>query len=162
MPCIELPLLHIDESFEAANVTKFWVMVVSKFYDPHLWTCLQFIFLVHGCLSIVQKLWLEILFNILEVQVWGCKHVSMFHDLSYRCVEDSNYVHGTSFGIPEFDERLNNMWLSPNTRKWYLDSQLPTQELGLEFPIVHAMEDLPYMMDCLLKICGIFPTFKFP
>jgi hypothetical protein len=69
---------------------------------------------------------------------------------------------GTFSRIPKFDERLDNMWLSLNTRKWYLDSQLPTQELGLVFPIVHATEDLPYMMDCLLKICEIFPTFKFP
>jgi hypothetical protein len=48
------------------------------------------------------------------------------------------------------------MQLSLNSRKWYLDLQLPTQELGLVFPIVHAMEDLAYTMDCLLKICGIF------
>jgi hypothetical protein len=102
----------------------------------------------------------EISFNILEVQVWGCKHVSMFHYLSYRSIEDSNYVHVTSFGILESNMIICGLFL--NTRKWYSDSQLPTQELGLEFPIVHAMEDLPYMMDCLLKIRGIFPTFKFP
>jgi len=40
MPRIELSLLCIDAPFEAANLTKFWVMVVSKFYDPHLLTCL--------------------------------------------------------------------------------------------------------------------------
>jgi len=86
----------------------------------------------------------------------------MSHDLSYKSIEDFDYIHGTSSEIPESDERLDNMWLSLNTRKWYLDSQLPTQELGLAFPIVHAMEDLSYMMDCLLKICENFPTFKFP
>jgi hypothetical protein len=36
------------------------------------------------------------------------------------------------------------MWLFPNTKKWYLDSQFHIQKLGLEFPNVHAMEDLAY------------------
>jgi hypothetical protein len=30
---------------------------------------------------------IEISFNILEVRVWGCKHVFMFHYLSYRSIE---------------------------------------------------------------------------
>jgi len=34
--------------------------------------------------------------------------------------------------------------LSPNTIKWYLDSQLATQELELEFHSVQMMEELPY------------------
>lgn len=41
----------------------------------------------------------EFSFNILEVQVWGCKHVSMSHYLSYRSIEDSDYVHGTLLGF---------------------------------------------------------------
>lgn len=32
----------------------------------------------------------DISFNVLEVQVWSCKPVSPFHDLSYRSIEDSD------------------------------------------------------------------------
>jgi hypothetical protein len=35
--------------------------------------------------------------------------MSPSHDLTYRSIEDSNYLPGTSFGIPKFDAMLDNM-----------------------------------------------------
>jgi hypothetical protein len=37
-----------------------------------------------------------------------------------------------------------NMWLSPNTKKWYLNSYFATQELRLECMSVSNMKILPY------------------
>jgi len=60
IPCIELPTLCIDDSFEVTNLTKFWGTIVSKFYDPHESVAMLIIFLFgpwgH---SIMQKLWLN-------------------------------------------------------------------------------------------------------
>jgi hypothetical protein len=56
-----------------------------------------------------------------------------FCDVSYSTIEDFDYVPNTSCEILEFDGWLNNMWLSPNTKIWYLESQLPTHELEFEF-----------------------------
>jgi hypothetical protein len=58
-------------------------------------------------------------------------------------LEDFEYVHDASSRILESNVRLDSMWLFPNTKKWNLDFQLPTQELGLECLIVQAMEGLP-------------------
>lgn len=59
-------------------------------------------------------------------------------------LEDFDYVPNASSRILESNVRLDSMCLSPNARKWYLDFQLPTQELGLGFLIVQAMDGLPY------------------
>ncbi len=59
-------------------------------------------------------------------------------------LEDFEYILDAFSRILESNARLDSMWLFPNTRKWYLDFQLPTQELGLECFIVQAMEGLPY------------------
>jgi hypothetical protein len=62
------------------------------------------------------------------------------HDLSYRFVEDFDYVLSTISKFSKSDGRLKNMWLFLNTRKWASGFQRPTQKLGLEFPNVWAME----------------------
>jgi hypothetical protein len=53
-------------------------------------------------------------------------------------------VLGMSSRIDVFNGKFDNMCLSFNSKKWYLDSQLPMQELGLEFSNVQAMKDLLY------------------
>lgn len=57
----------------------------------------------------------------------------MFPSFSFKTINDFDFVPSVFLGIFMFDIRLNGMWLLPNTRKWYLDSQFPTQELGFEF-----------------------------
>ncbi len=65
IPCIELPLLCIDESFEVVNLSKFWEIMVSKFYDHmRVWTCLQFFYSVHEGLSTMQKLGLNMYIRV--------------------------------------------------------------------------------------------------
>jgi hypothetical protein len=53
-------------------------------------------------------------------------------------------VLGMSSGIDVFNGKFDKMCSSLNSKKWYLDSQLPMQELGLEFPNVQAMKYLLY------------------
>ncbi len=43
-----------------------------------------------------------------------------FCDVSYSTIEDFDYVPNTSCEILESDGWLTNMWLSPNTKIWYL------------------------------------------
>jgi hypothetical protein len=47
-------------------------------------------------------------------------------DVSYRSIEKFDYIPSASFKILGFDVRLDCMWLFPNTRKWYLESQFLT------------------------------------
>jgi len=56
-----------------------------------------------------------------------------FCDVSYNTIEDFDYKLNTSCGILESNGRSDSMWLSPNTKIWYLDSQHPTHELEFEF-----------------------------
>jgi hypothetical protein len=53
-------------------------------------------------------------------------------------------VFGMSSGIDVFNGKFDKMCLSLNSKKWYFDSQLPMQELRLEFPNVQVMKDLFY------------------
>jgi hypothetical protein len=58
--CIELLLLCIDESFEVTNLTEFWETMVKSFMTHmRVHTCLQSFYSVHGGLSTMQKLWLN-------------------------------------------------------------------------------------------------------
>lgn len=68
----------------------------------------------------------DISFVVLEVQVWGCTFMFPSCDVSYSSIEDFDHIHSASSKILEFDGRLDRMWLFPNTRKWYLDSEFPT------------------------------------
>ncbi len=68
----------------------------------------------------------DISFVVLEVQVWGCTFMFPSCDVSYRSIEDFDHIPSASSKILEFDGRLDRMWLFPNTRKWYLDSQFPS------------------------------------
>jgi hypothetical protein len=83
-------------------------------------------------------------FMVIEFQIRDDKFMFASHDTSYKSIEDSNYVFGMSSRIDIFNGKFYNMCLSLNCKKWYLDSQLPVQELGLEFPNVQAMKDLLY------------------
>ncbi len=56
----ELPTLCIDNSFVVTNLTKFWGIIVSKFYDPREGVDMLTIFLIsNGSCLIVHKLWLD-------------------------------------------------------------------------------------------------------
>ncbi len=72
-----------------------------------------------------------------------CFHL-VIYPISLMKLEDFDYVPDASSRILESNAMLDSICLSPNTRKWYLNFQLPTQELGLEFLIVQAMKGLPY------------------
>ncbi len=71
-----------------------------------------------------------------------CFHL-MIYPIGLMKLEDFDYVPDAASRILESNVRLDSMCLFPNTRKWYLDFQFPTQELGIEFFIVQAMEGLP-------------------
>jgi hypothetical protein len=58
--------------------------------------------------------------------------MSSFCDLSYRFVKDFDCVHNAFLKKIEFDGTLDCMWLSPNTKKWYMDDNLSTQKLGFD------------------------------
>jgi len=57
----------------------------------------------------------------------------MIYPIGLMKLEDFDYVPDASSNFFESNASLDNMCLFPNTRVWYLDFQLPTQELGLEF-----------------------------
>ncbi len=92
---------------------------------------------------------------------WGSKFMFASHDLSYRFVEDFEYVLSTYSKISKSNVRLENMWLSLNTRKWTFNFQCPTQKLGLEFPNVWAMEDFLYK-ELFIENKWKFPNIQIP
>jgi hypothetical protein len=57
----------------------------------------------------------------------------MLPSFSFKTIDNFDFVPNAYLRILTFDIRLNGTWLLPNTKKWYLDSQFPTQELGFEF-----------------------------
>jgi len=83
------------------------------------------------------------------------------HDLSYRFVEDFDYVFNTFSKISKSDVRLENMWLSFNISKWAFSFQCPTQKLRLEFPNVWVMEDFLYK-ELFIDNKWNFPNIQIP
>jgi hypothetical protein len=76
--------------------------------------------------------------------------------------DDFDYVFGASFGIHESNVRLNSMWLSFNNRNWYLDSQLLTQELGLEFSYCASNVRFAIHEELFVENMWILLSFKIP
>jgi hypothetical protein len=70
--------------------------------------------------------------------------VSVSCNLSYKSTKDVDYALGLFFENPKSNGKLDNMWLSPHTKKWYLNSYFATQELRLECMSVSPMKNLPY------------------
>lgn len=56
-----------------------------------------------------------------------------FCDLFYKFFKDFDYVPNAFLETFEFGGTLHCMWLSPNTKNWYMDDNLSIQKLGFNY-----------------------------
>jgi hypothetical protein len=77
IPYDELPTLCLEDSFEVANLIKFWEIMIVEFYDPHEGCIDMFLDYLFGpwgsfvCVEIVVRYVNEdvISFIILKIQI---------------------------------------------------------------------------------------------
>ena len=140
IPRSELPSLVIDTESEAMSLDFFWGTVVAEFYDP-----LEAIDMVSvllygpwGCYDVPEAV-VEFVEDgesrkVSDLQLWGQRLITPPCSDQSGMGSDSEYFPGlsSSVGHSSKADGLENLILTPNSKKWFLASDAPTRELGLD------------------------------
>lgn len=138
VPKSELLDLIIPLDSEAQSLDLFWGTVVGEFYDPILAIDMFRVMLfgpwrTFNVPEAVVKLVDENMDigKVSEVQLWGCNLRTP--SPSSNDSSDCTYIPGqTSSQLSDDIDKLDNLELTPNSKKWFINSSNPSNELGLD------------------------------